>query len=195
MVNQVGGNDSLIFDGTSLAIAASGNLLAKGKSFEEDLVFVDTAALHADTPIPAPGPMDEIAGIYQALVLGTRDYVRKCSFSKVLVGLSGGIDSALVATIAVDALGAENVLGIGMPSPYSSSGSVDDSRVLAAKLGIRFEVIGISDLFAEYNRALEPMFTGYGTGSCRGEYPVAHPRHAADGAVQQVQCAGAYHGQ
>ncbi len=162
MVNQVGGNDSLIFDGTSLAIAANGNLLAKGKSFEEDLVFVDTAALHADTPIPAPDPMDEIAGIYQALVLGTRDYVRKCSFSKALVGLSGGIDSALVATIAVDALGAENVLGIGMPSPYSSSGSVDDSRVLAEKLGIRFEVIGISDLFAEYNRALEPMFSGYG---------------------------------
>lgn len=162
MVNQVGGNDSLIFDGTSLAIAANGNLLAKGKSFEEDLVFVDTAALHAETPIPAPEPMDELAGIYQALVLGTRDYVNKCSFSKALVGLSGGIDSALVATIAVDALGAENVLGIGMPSPYSSSGSVDDSRVLAAKLGIRYEVIGISDLFAEYNRALEPLFTGHG---------------------------------
>jgi NAD+ synthetase len=94
------------------------------------------------------------------LVLGTRDYVRKCGFRKVLVGLSGGIDSALVAAIAKDALGAENVLGVGMPSPYSSTGSIDDSRRLAANLGIKYEVIGISGLFDAYTRALEPQFAG-----------------------------------
>jgi NAD+ synthase (glutamine-hydrolysing) len=167
MVNQVGGNDSLIFDGTSLALAADGALIAQGRSFEEDLVFVDTAALAVDNTTlavdaaaPAPKPAEETAAIYQALVLGTRDYIRKCSFSKALVGLSGGIDSALVATIAVDALGAENVLGIGMPSPYSSLGSVDDSRELAANLGIRFDVIGISELFSGYNQALAPLFAG-----------------------------------
>ena len=93
-------------------------------------------------------------------MLGTRDYVRKCGFSKVLVGLSGGIDSALVAAIAKDALGAENVIAVGMPSPYSSAGSIDDSRKLAANLGIRFEVIGISGLFGEFTHALEPLFAG-----------------------------------
>ncbi len=92
-------------------------------------------------------------------MLGTRDYVRKCGFRKVLVGLSGGIDSALVAAIATEALGAENVIGVGMPSPYSSAGSIDDSRQLAANLGIRFETIGISALFAEFNRTLEPALS------------------------------------
>ena len=93
-------------------------------------------------------------------MLGTRDYVRKCGFSKVVMALSGGIDSALVAAIAAEALGAENVLGVGMPSPYSSQGSIDDSRHLAANLGIRFELIGISRLFEEYTRTLEPLFAG-----------------------------------
>ncbi len=93
-------------------------------------------------------------------MLGTRDYVRKCGFRKVLIGLSGGIDSALVAAVAKDALGAENVLAIGMPSPYSSAGSIDDSRHLAENLGIRFETIGISGLFQEYAQALEPLFAG-----------------------------------
>ncbi|MGA3071142.1 MAG: NAD(+) synthase, partial [Terracidiphilus sp.] len=97
---------------------------------------------------------------YRALVLGTRDYVRKCGFGKVLVGLSGGVDSSLVACIAKEALGAGNVLGIGMPSPYSSAGSIDDSRQLAANLGIRFELIGISGLFSEYTRALATLFAG-----------------------------------
>jgi NAD+ synthetase len=105
-------------------------------------------------------PEEDTAAAYRALVLGTRDYVRKCGFSKVLIALSGGIDSALVAAIAKDALGAENVLAIGMPSPYSSQGSIDDSRRLAANLGIRYEVIGISGLFTEYRKALEPLFAG-----------------------------------
>jgi len=156
MCNQVGGNDSLIFDGSSLALDARGNPIAQARSFEEDLVVVDPFDA---APIPEPQD-DDTAAAYQALVLGTRDYVRKCSFSRALVGLSGGIDSALVAAVATEALGAENVIGVGMPSPYSSAGSVDDSRQLAAHLGIRFETIPISGLFAEYKRALDPLFAG-----------------------------------
>ena len=156
LANQVGGNDSLIFDGSSLALNAEGELIAQAASFEEDLVVVDP--FHA-APVTPPST-DETEAAYQALVLGTRDYVRKCGFRKALIALSGGIDSALVAAIATDALGPENVIGIGMPSPYSSQGSVDDSRKLAANLGIRFELIGISALFQEFNRALEPLFAG-----------------------------------
>lgn len=156
MCNQVGGNDSLIFDGSSFAINAHGDLIAQAKSFEEDLVVFDPFA----APVLPDPPEDETEAAYRALVLGTRDYVQKCGFRKVLVALSGGIDSALVAAISTEALGKENVLGIGMPSPYSSQGSIDDSRALAANLGIRFELIGISDLFELYTQALEPMFRG-----------------------------------
>ncbi len=117
---------------------------------------------------PAPRPPNshpydpalDIAAVYSALVLGTRDYVRKCGFSKALVALSGGSDSALVAAIAVDALGAENVLGLGMPSEFSSTGSVDDARALAQNLGIRFELIAIHDIFTRYQSALAPLFAG-----------------------------------
>jgi len=156
LTNQVGGNDSLIFDGTSLALNARGELIAQAASFAEDLVLVDPFNA---PPIPVPEE-DGTEAAYRALVLGTRDYVRKCGFRKVLVGLSGGIDSALVAAIATDALGAENVIGIGMPSPYSSAGSIDDSRRLAANLGIRYEVISISGLFQQFTQALEPLFKG-----------------------------------
>jgi NAD+ synthetase len=156
LTNQVGGNDSLVFDGTSLALNARGELIAQAASFAEDLVLVDPFNA---PPIPVPEE-DGTEAAYRALVLGTRDYVRKCGFKKVLVGLSGGIDSALVAAIATDALGAENVIGIGMPSPYSSAGSIDDSRLLAANLGIRYEVIGISGLFQQFTLALEPLFEG-----------------------------------
>jgi NAD+ synthetase len=156
LCNQVGGNDSLIFDGSSMALDARGELIAQAASFQEDLVLVDPF----NAPVlPIPEDNDDQAS-YEALVLGTRDYVRKCGFRKVLVGLSGGIDSALVAAVAKDALGAENVITIGMPSPYSSTGSIDDSRLLATNLGIRYDVIGISDLFSEYTRALEPLFVG-----------------------------------
>jgi NAD+ synthetase len=154
MSNQVGGNDSLIFDGSSLALNARGELIAQAASFQEDMVLVDPF----DAPAVDAPEEDDTAAAYQALVLGTRDYVRKCGFQKALVGLSGGIDSSLVAAIAKDALGAENVLGVGMPSPYSSAGSISDSRRLAANLGIRFEVLGISSLFEEFNRTLEPLF-------------------------------------
>jgi NAD+ synthase (glutamine-hydrolysing) len=163
MCNQVGGDDSLIFDGSSLAIDAQGELIAQANSFAEDLLVLDPFAAVASAGFTATRPApedDDTEAAYRALVLGTRDYVRKCGFSKVLVALSGGIDSALVAAIAKDALGAENVLGIGMPSPYSSPGSIDDSRKLAANLGIRFELIGISGLFEEYTQALGPLFEG-----------------------------------
>jgi NAD+ synthetase len=156
MSNQVGGNDSLVFDGSSLALNARGDLIAQAASFEEDLVLLDPF----EAAILPVSEDDDTAAAYRALVLGTRDYVRKCGFTKVLVGLSGGIDSALVAAIAAEALGAENVIAVGMPSPYSSKGSIDDSRLLAANLGIRFEVIGISALFGEFTHALEAQFAG-----------------------------------
>jgi NAD+ synthetase len=131
-------------------------LIAQAASFNEDLVIVDP---FADPPRDAVED-DDTEAAYHALVLGTRDYVRKCGFKKVLVGLSGGIDSALVAAVAAEALGAENVTGIGMPSPYSSRGSIDDSRKLAANLGIRFELIEISALFQQFTHALDPLFKG-----------------------------------
>ncbi len=162
MVNQVGGNDSLIFDGSSLAVGADGRFLAQAKSFAEDVVVFDT-----ELPVPlgeaaeeAWGEAHEIGAMWDALVLGTRDYMGKCGFRKALVGLSGGIDSALVAAIAVAAVGKENVLGVGMPSEYSSGGSVEDARALAANLGIRFELIKIHETFSEYMEALGPIFAG-----------------------------------
>lgn len=156
-VNQVGGNDSLVFDGSSMVIAPDGRTVAQAKSFEEDLIFFDTDTLQGDVH---PQMQSEEASAYAALVLGTRDYVRKCGFKKVIIGLSGGIDSALTAAIAVDALGAENVTGLGMPSQYSSEGSVKDARDLACALGIRFEVVPITETFNDYRKALAPVFAG-----------------------------------
>ncbi len=167
LVNQVGGNDSLIFDGTSLAVSAEGHVLAEAKSFAEDLVLVDTALVDTAPIAPASNTAarddaaaSEIAATWDALVLGTRDYVQKCGFKKALVGLSGGIDSALVAAIAVAALGAENVVGVGMPSEFSSTGSIDDARALAANLAIRFEVLAIHEVFSGYMDVLGPVFAG-----------------------------------
>ncbi len=138
MVNQIGGNDSLVFDGSSLALDPNGNVIAQGKSFEEDLIYFDSTQLRGDVHEQTAGAE---ASAYAALVLGTRDYVRKCGFKHVIVGLSGGIDSALTATIAADAVGPENVIGVGMPGPYSSQGSIDDARALANNLGIRIEFL------------------------------------------------------
>ena len=218
LVNQVGGNDSLLFDGSSLAMDAEGRIIAQAASFAEDLVLVtpviappqqasspeasfaeasspqDSSLLGRSQislpqfaepvlaepvslvpvpfePIPITPSLDasieantedhiednEDAATWQALVMGTRDYVRKCGFSKVLIGLSGGVDSALVTAIAAEAMGAANVLAIGMPSPYSSEGSINDSRDLAKNLGIRFEVISITTLFNDFASALRPL--------------------------------------
>jgi NAD+ synthase (glutamine-hydrolysing) len=157
MVNQVGGNDSLVFDGSSLVFNPAGEVIAQGKSFEEDIIYFDSDRLTGEMHPQIEG---EEASAYAALVLGTRDYVRKCGFRQVIVGLSGGIDSALTATIATDALGPENVIGVGMPGPYSSTGSIDDARALAQNLGIRFELLCIGDIFESYKKTLANVFAG-----------------------------------
>jgi len=156
-VNQVGGNDSLVFDGSSLVFDRQGNVVATGKSFEEDLIFFDSDSLAGDLHDQIPG---EEASVYSALVLGTRDYISKCGFKKAIVGLSGGIDSALTAAIAVDAIGAESVIGVGMPSEYSSEGSITDARELSCNLGIHFEILPIGDIFHEFKGTLRKVFEG-----------------------------------
>jgi NAD+ synthetase len=153
----VGGNDQLIFDGSSMAFNGRGELAARAKSFEEDLVLFDVADGSAEI---RPGPASEIEAVYQALILGTRDYVSKCGFRKVLVGLSGGIDSALVATLAADALGPENVRGVSMPGPYSSPGSLRDAEALARNLRTDFRVVPIGPIFDSYLTTLDPAFEG-----------------------------------
>ena len=157
MVNQVGGNDSLLFDGGSFALDAKGNVAARAACCEEDVIFFDTQTGAGDV-CAACEDEDEVC--FRALAMGVRDYVRKTGFKKVLVGLSGGIDSALVAAIAVEALGAENVMGIGMPSAYSSTGSVEDSRALAQNLGIQFEIVPIRAMVDAFDGALAPLFGG-----------------------------------
>lgn len=157
MVNQIGGNDSLIFDGSSIVLNAEGKVIAQGKSFEEDLLYFDSNNLTGDLHPQIEG---EDASVYGALVLGTRDYMRKCGFKKAIIGLSGGIDSALTAVIAADAVGAENVIGIGMPGPYSSQGSIDDARQLASNLGIRFELLSINCAYEAYKGILKDVFAG-----------------------------------
>jgi NAD+ synthase/NAD+ synthase (glutamine-hydrolysing) len=156
-VNQVGGNDQLVFDGSSFAMDASGQLIAAASSFGEDLVVVDVdtgAGDHNETHA------DECDAVYEALVVGTRDYIHKCGFRKVLIGLSGGIDSSLTAAIAVDAVGAANVTGVGMPGPYSSDHSVSDARDMAERLGIQFEMVSIGAMYDRFLDALAPVFRG-----------------------------------
>jgi NAD+ synthase (glutamine-hydrolysing) len=157
MVNQVGGNDSLVFDGSSVVLDREGEIIAQGKSFEEDLIYFDSKTLEGEMHEQIAG---DNASAYEALVLGTRDYIRKCGFSKAIIALSGGIDSALTAAIAVDAVGAENVIGVGMPGPYSSQGSIDDARTLAKNLGIRFELLSINAAYEAYRTTLQPVFAG-----------------------------------
>ena len=158
IVNQVGGNDSLVFDGSSMVLDANGKVIAQGKSFAEDLIFFDAEKLTGDIHEQIEG--DE-ASAYEALVLGTRDYVHKCEFKQVLIALSGGIDSALTAAIAADAMGPENVIGVGMPSPYSSQGSIDDAHALAKNLGIRFELLCITDVFDGFKKTLRQQFANH----------------------------------
>jgi NAD+ synthase (glutamine-hydrolysing) len=191
-LNLVGGQDELVFDGDSLIFDQNGEIIARGKQFEEDLIVADLdiesvfrrrlrdprrrqrkepasnlAAIPVSTrsgshrPLavtPMPEPLSEEAEIYQALVLGTRDYVRKNGFNKVVLGLSGGIDSALTACIAVDALGSANVVGVLMPSPFSSSGSVDDSQQLGQNLGIALINMPITPVFEAYTSTLRAAF-------------------------------------
>jgi len=150
-VNQVGGNDQLVFDGTSFAMDAAGRVAASAASFAEDLVLFDSDIAQGEQHENLP---DECEAVYEALVVGTRDYIRKCGFARVLIGLSGGIDSSLTAAIAVDALGPENVTGVAMPGPFSSDGSLADARALAQNLG------PITSVYEEFLRVLDPLFAG-----------------------------------
>jgi len=158
-VNQVGGNDDLVFDGRSCAFDPNGRLITRGKPFLDDIVLVDTKSLSGVIAADDFTPESEV---WNALVCGTRDYIRKCGFRKALLGLSGGIDSSLTAVIAVEAIGKENVIGVLMPSPYSSRGSVDDSLNLAQSLGIKTLTLPINFLMETFDKTLESAFTGYG---------------------------------
>jgi NAD+ synthetase len=152
LVNQVGGNDELVFDGRSSVWNGSGDLVARAPMFEESLEVVQIGGAGR----VAPEAESRAEAIYGALVLGVRDYVRKCGFSRAIVGLSGGIDSALTATIAVDALGPDAVMGVSMPTRYSSKGSLDDAALLARTLGISYDIIDIDPIFASYLERLRP---------------------------------------
>ncbi|MEN6461700.1 MAG: NAD+ synthase [Syntrophomonas sp.] len=154
-INQVGGNDELIFDGRSMFIDARGEEVLVGSAFKECVTTVDVESAGNQVSFEA---QEEIESIYQALVLGIHDYLHKCGFSKAVIGLSGGIDSAVTCCLAVEALGPKNVLGISMPSPYSSSGSIEDSKQLAGNLGIPLEVIPVSDIYESYLQTTEKYF-------------------------------------
>lgn len=155
---QVGGNDDLLFDGVSMAFDPSGRLIARARPFEEDLLMVDTAAWCGGRIEPYG---DGVETIWRAVELGTRDYVHKCGFKGVVLGLSGGIDSAVVAAVAVDALGAEHVHGVALPSRYSSAHSLEDAGALADHLGIDFRVIPIEPVHSAAERALAESFAGW----------------------------------
>jgi NAD+ synthase (glutamine-hydrolysing) len=155
-VNIVGGNDNLIFDGQSMVTSREGKLVFLGAPFEEQLAFVDTEASYPEIPLPT----DLWAQIEGALVLGIKDYVRKCGFTRVHLGLSGGIDSALVAVLAVEALGSEKVDVFSLPSRYSSEGSVNDARELARNVGLTLRILSIEDIFKAYLESLSSVFEG-----------------------------------
>jgi NAD+ synthase (glutamine-hydrolysing) len=157
LVNQVGGNDELVFDGRSLCVDGRGGVVAALPGFCEQVQTVDTAG--QDTAA-AYEPLEDIPSVHDALVLGVRDYMAKCGFRQAVLGLSGGIDSAVVCSLTVAAVGAGNVLGVAMPGPYSSPGSVDDARRLAGNLGIDFCVIPITDMFDAFLEALRKPFDG-----------------------------------
>jgi NAD+ synthase (glutamine-hydrolysing) len=160
--NQVGGNDDLIFDGSSIGFNRQGEMVCRAKAFAEDLLWIEFEPEKKDLRpgAIAPQPASEDAEIWLALVLGVRDYVRKCGFSKVVLGLSGGIDSSLVAALATAAIGRENVLGVLMPSPYSSEHSVKDALQLAQNLGINTQILPIGDLMQTYDQTFAELFAG-----------------------------------
>ena len=167
-VNAVGANDELIFDGHSAALDASGEVLALGRGFAEEVLVVELAAGEASVPasrlVRSLAPPENFPAreelLFSALSLGIRDYVRKCGFKSVVLGLSGGIDSALIAVIAADALGAENVWGVSLPARYSSEGSLTDAEQLAKNLGIRYDVLPIESAFLAVEKQLEKVFAG-----------------------------------
>ncbi len=155
--NQVGGADELIFDGRSCAFGPDGRLVARAKGFDEDVTVVELDAMSGTV---ADDDFSVESEAWRALVTGTRDYVRKSCFSRALLGLSGGIDSSLTAAVAVEALGAKNVLGVLMPSPYSSRGSIEDAEALARNLGVQTHTLPIQDIMAAFEQTLAPVFAG-----------------------------------
>ncbi|MDZ7994312.1 MAG: NAD+ synthase [Nostoc sp. EfeVER01] len=160
--NQVGGNDDLVFDGRSFALNRQGEIMCRARGFDTDLLVVEFDETQRDLQLGSVAPVyeSEDEEIWQALVLGVRDYARKCRFSKVVLGLSGGIDSAIVAAIATAALGKENVLGVLMPSPYSSEHSISDAVALAENLGIKTNLLPIGELMQGFDRTLSDLFAG-----------------------------------
>ncbi|TVM03901.1 MAG: NAD+ synthase [Candidatus Brocadia sp. WS118] len=156
-VNQVGGNDDLVFDGNSVVINAQGKLIAQAAAFQEDLVVIDIKNPSVQIQ---PHTYSDIEMVHMALIAGLRDYVTKCGFKKVIIGLSGGIDSAVTAALAAESLGNENVIGMLMPSQFSSQGSIDDAVMLSQNLGIIHKVIPIQEVFAIYQKTLETEFKG-----------------------------------
>ena len=220
--NLVGGQDELVFDGGSMIFDQQGEMVVRGKQFEEDLVLADLdmeavfrMRLHdprirreklaeekkelKKIVLPEPGrsvrkkppvptrkikPVDRISEIYAALVLGTGDYIRKNGFRRVLIGLSGGIDSALTAAIAVDALGSEAVVGVAMPSQYSSKESLEDAELLAKNFGIEFFTVPIAEIVRGLSEDPLSSFQGFETECGRGEYPGPHPGEHPDGPLQ-----------
>jgi len=169
-VNQIGGNDDLVFDGNSLVINKEGIVVGRASGFKEELLMVEfkgsdltiggNKSRLAKKETRYSAGEGDIESVYNALVLGTRDYVKKCGFKKAVIGLSGGIDSAVTAVIAVKALGKNKVLGVTMPSTFSSKGSVDDSMVLAKRLGIKCELIPIKSVYNAYTKTLSGVFAG-----------------------------------
>ncbi len=165
MVNQIGGNDELIFDGCSLALNNSGEIVSQARQFNEKILHIDSRDLKQSISSETSTTLStRMAQLESALILGIRDYFQKCGFSETIIGLSGGIDSALTCTLAVKALGPDKVWGITMPSPYSSGGSIEDSRIIADNLGIRFDIVPIKNLFQSYLETLQPIFTGQPAG-------------------------------
>ncbi len=171
-VNQVGGQDSLLFDGRSMVMSSKGDIVASAERFKEDMVIVDTETwkgeLHdrQDQEGKPAGQFEESSSVFDALVMGVRDYARKCGFIKGVLGLSGGIDSAVTCGIACEALGPENIMGVAMPSPFTSEQSIEDARRLAANLGCSLEIIPITSVFSAFKESLADVFAPLGkTGS------------------------------
>ena len=191
-VNQVGGNDDLIFDGRSGVFDAQGGVSARARGFEEDLLMADLGGAAGTV---AEDDFEPEAEIWRALVLGVRDYARKTGFRKAVLGLSGGIDSALTAAIAADALGPGNVQGVMMPSCFSSRGSVDDSVELARNLGIATRILPIAGIMGTYDKALAEVFRGLRAGRHRGEHSIPNTGQPAHGALEQIRLAAAHDGQ
>ncbi len=167
LVNMVGGQDDLVFDGMSLGADASGNLIVYGPAFEEELIFVDIDVATRTAPVVTAPPYDKTEEMFKALVLGIRDYFRKTGFKRAVLGLSGGIDSSVTACIAAEALGPKNVIGVSMPSHFSSSHSKTDAETLAERLGIHFLRLPIQEIVDAYSRSLAPIWD-----SVRAEFGV-----------------------